>query len=49
MATMAQRRDPWYLRLGVEARNVAVTIVLSLLALAALVGLVIGVTALLVR
>ena len=36
----------WYRRLGIEARNVVIAIVLCLLVLAAVVGVVIGVTAL---
>jgi hypothetical protein len=46
MAKPAPRRQPWYVRLGVEVRNVAIVVVLGLVVLAALVGVVIGVTAL---
>jgi len=42
-------RRTWPRRLGIEVRNVAVVMVLSAVALAAFVGLVIGLTALSVR
>ena len=48
-ATTTRARDAWYWRLAIEARNVAIVIVISLLALAALVGVVIVVTAIAVR
>ena len=40
---------PWPRRLGIEARNVGITMVLSVVALAAFVGLAIGLTALFVH
>jgi hypothetical protein len=48
-AITARGRDAWYWRLGIEARNVVIVIVISLLALAALVGAVIVVTAIAVQ
>ena len=42
-------RDAWYWRLAMEARNVVIVIVIGLLALAALVGVVIVVTAIAVH
>ena len=47
--TTTRARDAWYWRLAIEARNVAIVIVIGLLALAALVGAVIVVTAIAVR
>ena len=40
---------PWPRRLGIEARNVSITMVLSVVALAIGVALVIGLTALFVH
>ena len=48
-AMTARGRDAWYWRLAIEARNVVIVIVIGLLALAALVGAVIVVTAIAVH
>jgi hypothetical protein len=42
-------RDAWYWRLAMEARNVVIVILIGVLALAALVGAVIVVTAITVQ
>ena len=49
MVKPAPRRRPWYVRVGIEVRNVAVVVALGLVVLATLVGVVIGVTALALR
>jgi hypothetical protein len=48
-AETVRRRDVWYWRLAIEVRNVVIVVVLGMLALAALVGVVILVTAIAVH